>query len=296
MTYTSNKPSQSAGQTRLSLESIKAHKNKPQPLVCLTAYTAPMAAILDPHCDILLVGDSMGMVLYGMDNTLGVTLDMMIAHTKAVMRGSHTAFVLADMPYGTYEDSPTQALTNARRLMDETGCGAVKMEGDGTMAATVETLVAAGIPVMAHIGLRPQMVVQEGGYKVKGKTPEQAEALLQDALTLEKAGAFVILIEGTIEPVARSITQSLRVPTIGIGASVACDGQILVTDDMIGLLESNPPKFAKQYGAARKTISAMIEDYARDVRERSFPDAAHVYTAPKESAPKENAASLKKAS
>lgn len=266
-------------QNRLTIEDIRKFKAGTTPMVCLTAYTAPMASIFDQHCDMLLVGDSVGMALYGMENTLDVTLDMMIAHTKAVMRGSKRAFIMADMPYGTFEDSPAQALKNARRLMDETGCGAVKLEGDGSMAETVSLLVNNNIPVVAHIGLRPQMVVKEGGYKVKGKTPEEAQALIDDAQILQSAGAFIILIEGTVEPVSRAITEALNVPTIGIGASSACDGQILVTEDMLGLLEMKPPKFAHQYGALRKDIGHIVENYARNVRSRAFPSDDHVYYA-----------------
>ncbi len=264
--------------TRTPLSAITKFKSAEEPLVCLTAYSAPMATILDAHCNLLLVGDSVGTALYGMDNTLGVTLDMIINHTKAVMRGSKKAFILADMPYGTYEESPEQALENARRLMDETGCGALKLEGDGTMAPTVELLVKNDIPVIAHIGLRPQMVVQEGGYKIKGKTDEQAKALLDDALALEKAGAFAILIEGTIESVSAQITQALKVPTIGIGASPSCDGQILVIDDLIGMLDMRPAKFVKQYGNLKEDIAAMAGQYAADVRARKFPAAEHTYT------------------
>jgi 3-methyl-2-oxobutanoate hydroxymethyltransferase len=267
------------GNQRLTLDDIQKYKNAAEPMVCLTAYTAPTAAIFDKHCDMLLVGDSLGMALYGMENTLDVTLDMMIAHTKAVMRGSKRAFIMADMPYGTFEDSPAQALENARRLMSETGCGAVKLEGDGSLSPTVKLLVDNGIPVVAHIGLRPQMVVKEGGYKVKGKTPEQAQSLIDDALALEVAGAFIILIEGTVEPVSKAITTALKVPTIGIGASSACDGQILVTEDMLGMLEMNPPKFAKQYGNLRHTIGDIVERYASDVRARAFPADDHVYYA-----------------
>ena len=264
----------SKNQSRISVADIKGHKNKPEPLVCLTAYTAPMAEILDPHCDLLLVGDSMGTALYGMDNTLGVTLDMMIAHTKAVMRGSSRAFILADMTYGTYEDSPKAALENAKRLMGETGCSAVKLEGDGTLAPTVELLVTNDIPVIAHIGLRPQMVVKEGGYKIKGKTDEQAEALLDDAKRFEQAGTFCVLIEA----VSAMITNEIALPTIGIGASPACDGQILVIDDMLGMLSARPPKFVKQFGDMKSDIGAMAAAYAAEVRARNFPAAEHVYT------------------
>lgn len=265
-------------QSRISVADIKSHKNKLEPLVCLTAYTTPMAEILDPHCDLLLVGDSMGTALYGMENTLGVTLDMMIAHTKAVMRGTTRAFILADMTYGTYENDPATALENAKRLMGETGCSAVKLEGDHSLAPTVEHLVSNDIPVMAHIGLRPQMVVEEGGYKIKGKTDEQANVLLDDARRFEEAGAFCILIEGTIEPVSAMISREIALPTIGIGASSACDGQILVIDDMLGMLSSRPAKFVKQYGDLKSNIDQMAAAYAADVRARKFPAAEHVYT------------------
>ncbi|MAE51886.1 MAG: 3-methyl-2-oxobutanoate hydroxymethyltransferase [Micavibrio sp.] len=265
-------------QPRISVDNIRSHKNKDEPLVCLTAYTAPMASILDQHCDLLLVGDSMGMALYGMDNTLDVTLDMIIAHTKAVMRGSQNAFVLADMPYGTYEDDPQIALQNAQRLINETNCSAVKLEGDQSLAPTVELLTRHNIPVIAHIGLRPQMVIEEGGYKIKGKTEEQARALLEDAKTLEKAGAFCILIEGTIEPVSAMISASLNVPTIGIGASANCDGQILVIDDMLGMLSGTPPKFAKQYGHIQNDIDKMVAQYSKEVRTRIFPSEDYLYT------------------
>ncbi len=263
--------------TRKTLADISGHKNRPQPLVCLTAYTAPVAAILDPHCDVLLVGDSMGMVVYGMENTLGVTLDMMIAHTKAVMRGSKTAFVMADLPEGTYEEGPTQALESAKRLIGESGCGAIKIEGTGAISSTVELLVKNNIPVVGHIGLLPQQVVVEGGYKIKGRTPEQAEQLMRDAKIMETAGAFCVLIEGTMEPVSRAITQALKVPVIGIGASDACDGQILVTEDVMGLLDMKPPKFAKTYGDIKGQMSAIAASYAADVRARKFPAGENMY-------------------
>lgn len=263
--------------TRKTVSDIKNFKGKDEPLVCLTAYTAPMAAIMDEHCDLLLVGDSMGMALYGMENTLGVTMDMMINHTKAVMRASSKAFILADMPYNTFEDSPEQALKNARKIMDETGCGGVKLEVSADMTETVKTLVDNDIPVVAHIGLRPQMVEKEGGYKVKGKSEDEARELIEQAKAFEKAGAFIILIEGTVASVSAAITAAVSVPTIGIGASPACDGQILVTEDMLGALQMNPPKFAKQYGDLKSVIGEMVENYARDVRSRAFPAEEHLY-------------------
>lgn len=263
--------------SRKTSADIRNFKNSSAPMVCLTAYTAPMAAALDPHCDLLLVGDSMGMALYGMDNTLGVTMDMMINHTKAVMRGSHEAFVLADMPYGSYESSAKLALENARKIMQDTGCGGVKLEVSTDMAEHVRILSENNIPVCAHIGLRPQMVEIEGGYKIKGKTPEEAAALIQDAKEFEKAGAFCLVIEGTVASVAEQITRAVTIPTIGIGASPACDGQILVTEDMLGALTMAPPKFVKQYGDLKNEISAMAKAYASDVRSREFPAQDHLY-------------------
>lgn len=262
---------------RKSFSDIKNHKNKTEPLVCLTAYTAPMANILDQHCDLLLIGDSMGMALYGMDNTLGVTLDMIINHTKAVMRGSENAFILADMPYGSFEDSPAQALENARKIMNETDCGGVKLEVSSDMLETVETLVQNDIPVCVHIGLRPQMVEKEGGYKIKGKNEDEAKALIDDAKAFEKAGAFAIVVEGTVASVSEAITKAVGIPTIGIGASPSCDGQILVTEDLIGALEMKPPKFVKQYGDLKSSVSEMIKQYAQDVKTREFPAEEHLY-------------------
>jgi 3-methyl-2-oxobutanoate hydroxymethyltransferase len=194
------------------------------------------------------------------------------------MRGAARAFILADMPYGTYEGSPAAALENAKRLIGETGCSALKLEGDSTLAPTVEHLVANDIPVMAHIGLRPQMVIKEGGYKVKGKTDDQAKGLLDDAKDFEQAGAFCILIEGTIEPVSAMITRDISLPTIGIGASSACDGQILVIDDMLGMLSTRSAKFVKHYGDLKSDIAEMAAAYAKDVRARRFPATDHVYT------------------
>ncbi len=265
----------------ITIASIQSHKNQSKPLVCLTAYTAPIAEILDPHCDILLVGDSMGMVVYGMENTLGVTLDMMIAHGKAVASHAKNAMVMVDMPYGTYEDNADEALKNARRIMDESGCACVKLEGGAELAPTVKLLVDNGIPVVAHIGLQPQSVVKEGGYKVKGKTEESRQELLAAAKAHEEAGAFALLIEGTVEKVATELTQAVSIPTIGIGAGRACDGQILVTDDMMGLLSMHTPKFVRQYGDLRSVIETMAIQYADEVRRKNFPAEEHIYNAPK---------------
>lgn len=263
---------------KVKLADIRAHKNREQPLVCLTAYTAPMARLLDPHCDILLVGDSVGMVVYGMENTLGVNITMMIAHGKAVMRQAKQACVVVDMPYGSYEASPDQALQNAWHVMDETGCAGVKLEGGQEMEETIALLVKNDIPVMAHIGLLPQSVEKDGGYKIKGKTAAQEKQLLADAKAVESAGAFSVVIEGTIDTVAEKITRAVSIPTIGIGASPACDGQILVTEDLLGL-GGYLPKFAKVYADLAPVIDGAASAFAADVRARRFPDADHVYKA-----------------
>ncbi len=260
-----------------TIEDIKQHKGKAQPLVCLTAYTARIAQILDKHCDLLLVGDSMGMVLYGIDSTRGVTLDMIINHGKAVTQGAEQACVIVDMPYGTYEDSPAQALKNAQRIMDETGCAAVKLEGGVTFAETIELLVTNGVPVVGHIGLLPQSVTEESGFKVQGRTETGQEQLLKDAKAVEAAGASAMVIEATIDSVSALITQAVSIPTIGIGASEACDGQILVTEDMVGITGDHVPKFVKQYANVSSIIEEAVATYAQEVRSRTFPGEANLY-------------------
>lgn len=262
---------------RIGAELIRRRKGG-IPLVCLTAYTYPVARLLDPHVDLLLVGDSVAMVLHGHETTLGASLEMMIAHGQAVMRGSSRACVVVDMPAGSYEDSAEQAVASARRIVDETGCQAVKLEGGVDMAGQIAAIVAAGIPVMGHIGLLPQSVEKDGGYKIKGRTDETVEALMADARAVEEAGAFSVVIEGTIEAVAADITRSTAIPTIGIGASGDCDGQILVIDDMVGLTVDRVPKFVKQYADLRRVIANAAERYAAEVRDRTFPGAAHVFS------------------
>jgi 3-methyl-2-oxobutanoate hydroxymethyltransferase len=247
------------------------------PIVCLTAYTAPMARLLDPHVDILLVGDSVGMVLYGFENTLPVTLDMMINHGAAVVRNSSHAFVVVDMPYGTYEKSPEQALQNAQRILNETKCGAVKLEGGREMAVTIRRLVDNNIPVMAHVGLMPQSIEKMGGFKIQGRDDAQAAKVKDDALAVQQAGAFSVVIEGTIEPVAKTITETLTIPTIGIGASLACDGQVLVIDDVLGTFAAFAPRFAKRYAELAPIITQAVASYAADVRARRFPGPEHVF-------------------
>ncbi|MGB8812968.1 MAG: 3-methyl-2-oxobutanoate hydroxymethyltransferase [Paracoccaceae bacterium] len=246
------------------------------PIVCLTAYTTPVARLVDPHCDIALIGDSVGMVLHGLPSTLGVTMEMMILHGKSVVRGLSRAMPVIDMPFGSYEQGPQQAFANASRLMAETGAPAVKLEGGVHMRDTIAFLVARGVPVMAHVGLTPQSVNTLGGYKVQGRD-EDAGRVMIDAEAVQAAGAFAVVLEKVPEGLAARITQSLTIPTIGIGAGVRCDGQILVVDDMLGLFTEFRPKFVKRYAELGKTADAAIADYAADVRNRSFPAAEHAF-------------------
>jgi 3-methyl-2-oxobutanoate hydroxymethyltransferase len=246
------------------------------PLVCLTAYTTPVARLVDPHCDVVLVGDSVGMVLHGLPSTLGVTLEMMIMHGKAVRRGLERALMVVDMPFGSYEEGPEQAFRNAARVMAETGCGAVKLEGGEAMADTIRFLGARGVPVMAHVGLTPQAVNTFGGYRVQGRG-EDGERIRRDAHAVAEAGAFAVVLEKVPEQLARRLTAELTIPTIGIGASPACDGQVLVVDDMLGLFGDFRPKFVKRYAELGDAASAAIAAYAREVRERRFPAAEHVF-------------------
>ena len=262
--------------TNSKIAEIQARKASGKPLVCLTAYTAYMARALDTHVDILLVGDSLGMVVYGMENTRDVTLEMMVAHGKAVAGNASNALVVIDMPYGSYEESPDVALENARHLLRETGCAAVKLEGGAARAETVRHLVENGVAVMGHIGLLPQGVSSAEGYRIVGKKPEEWEALEADAIALTKAGVFSMVLEGTVEPLARRICEMTSAPVIGIGASPACDGQILVTEDMLGL-NATPPRFVKQYAELGETIEAAVKAYAKETRLRCFPSSENVY-------------------
>lgn len=240
-----------------------------------------MARLVDTHADLILVGDSAANVIHGFDNTIGITLDHMIMHAQAVMRGSEKALVVVDMPFGTYEESPQVAYRNASRIMQETGCTAVKLEGGTLMTETIAFLTARGIPVMAHIGLTPQAVQTMGGFKTQGRKKSDWARLEADALAVQEAGAFAIVLEGMAEPLAEKVTGMLKIPTIGIGASAACDGQILVIDDMLGMSERTP-SFVKQYGQLSIDISGAIEAYARDVRKRVFPGPEHTYAMKKE--------------
>ena len=261
---------------RVTVPEIRAHKNA-KPVVCLTCYHAHTARLLDEHVDLMLVGDSLGMVMHGMENTLGVTLDMMILHGKAVMRGSKHALVVVDMPFGSYEESPHVAFRNAARVIQETGCTAVKMEGGVRIAEQIRYLAERGIPVMGHIGLTPQMTQVYGGFKTQGRTEAEWPAIEADAKAVADAGAFAVVLEGMAEPLAVKITRQIGIPTVGIGASAECDGQILVMEDMLGL-NPNPPKFVRQYAQMGPDIAAAVQAYAADVRARRFPGKENVYS------------------
>lgn len=252
---------------------ITARKGQ-APLVMLTAYTTPMARLVDPHCDIALVGDSLGMVLHGLPSTLGVTLEMMILHGRAVMRGLAKAMCVIDMPFGSYEQSPEQAFDSAARLIRETGAPAVKLEGGVHMASTIAFLTRRGIPVMAHVGLTPQAVNTLGGYKVVGREGE-ANMVMEDARAVEAAGAFAVVLEKVPVALSARVTQSLKIPTIGIGAGVHCDGQVLVVDDMLGLFTEFRPKFVKRYADLGPQASEAVAAYAAEVRARTFPGPEH---------------------
>ena len=246
------------------------------PIVCLTAYTTPMARMMDAHVDLVLVGDSVGMVLHGLPSTLGVTMEMMVLHGQAVARGLDRACMVIDMPFGSYEESPEQAFRNAARLMAETGAGAVKLEGGVHMAQTIAFLVTRGIPVMAHIGLTPQSVNVFGGYKVQGRGEDGAR-LMADAQAVAAAGAFAVVLEKVPASLADRITAEIAIPTVGIGASAGCDGQVLVVDDMLGLFTAFKPKFVKRFGTLGTDGEAAIVAYAAEVRERTFPAPEHVF-------------------
>ena len=260
---------------RLSPPDILARKGG-DPVVCLTAYSTPIARIADPHVDVLLVGDSLGMVVHGLPSTIGVTLDMMILHGQAVARGSVRALIVIDMPFGTYEESPEQAFRNAARVMAATGAGAVKLEGGAHMAPTIAFLAARGIPVMGHVGLTPQAVNMLGGYRVQGRA-EDAGRVRADAEAVTRAGAFAVVLEKVPEGLARALSAEIAAPTIGIGASAACDGQVLVVDDMLGLFTDFHPKFVKRYAELGVVAGEAVAAYAADVRGRRFPGPEHVF-------------------
>ncbi len=264
---------------RLTVPAIQRRKvegKTVEPLVMLTAYTARQAQLLDQHCDILLVGDSLAQVIYGLPSTLPVTLDMMIAHGAAVVRGSYHSLVVVDMPFGSYEESPQQAFASAARIMAETGCAAVKLEGGIAMAETIAFLTQRGIPVMAHIGLTPQAVNALGGYGPRGRSQEEHAKIVSDGKAVADAGAFSVVVEGVVEPIAISLTHSLDIPVIGIGASAQCDGQVLVAEDMLGMFD-RVPRFVKRYADMAGLVSEAAAKYAEEVRARNFPGPDQTY-------------------
>lgn len=278
-TATSRATPTPAPMKRLTVPAIQRRKfegKTAEPLVMLTAYTARQAQLLDPHCDLLLVGDSLGQVIYGLPSTLAVTLDMMCAHGAAVVRGSYHSVVIIDMPFGSYEASPQQAFASASRIMAETGAAAVKLEGGQAMAETIRFLSQRGIPVMAHIGLTPQAVNALGGYGARGKSQQEHAKIMADARAVADAGAFAMVLEGVMEELAVAITDSVDVPVIGIGASAHCDGQVLVTEDMLGMFE-RVPRFVKRFDNIAQSIDGAAQRYAADVRSRAFPTEEQVY-------------------
>ena len=260
---------------RITVPELRARKGG-EPIVSLTSYHAHTAAVVDKFADFILVGDSLGMVMHGMESTIGVSLELMIMHGKAVVRGTKRALVVVDMPFGSYEESPEQAFRNAARIMMDTQCQAVKLEGGARMAETIRFLTERGIPVMGHVGLTPQATNAMGGFKTQGRTEDTWQIHIDDAKAVAEAGAFAVVVEGVVEPLAVKITDAIDVPTIGIGASNQCDGQILVLEDMLGL---NPwtPKFVKVYGNLGAMIEKAVEDYAKDVKSRTFPGEDQVY-------------------
>ncbi|WP_298672193.1 3-methyl-2-oxobutanoate hydroxymethyltransferase [uncultured Sphingomonas sp.] len=265
----------SAPMKRVTVPAVRKRKGT-EPLVMLTAYTVRTAQLFDPHCDLLLVGDSLGQVIYGLPSTVPVTLEMMAAHGAAVVRGSYHAMVVIDMPFGSYEASPEKAFESAAWLLKQTGAAAVKLEGGVAMAPTVKFLVDRGIPVMGHVGLTPQAVNMLGGYGARGRTQEEAAKIIDDGQAIDRAGAFAMVVEGVVEPIAIELTRSVECVTIGIGASARCDGQVLVAEDMLGLFERTP-RFVKRYGDMAGFISERAEAYASEVRARAFPGAEQTY-------------------
>jgi 3-methyl-2-oxobutanoate hydroxymethyltransferase len=261
---------------RLTAPDIRTRKGG-EPIVCLTSYHAHTARIVDAHCDVILVGDSLGMVMHGLETTVPVTLEMMILQGHAVMRGSKRALVVVDMPFGSYETSKEQAFTNAARVMKETGCGAIKVEGGKRMAETIAFLAERGVPVMGHVGLTPQAINTIGSFRAQGRDETDWARIEEDAIAVSQAGAFSVVFEAVAEPLARKLTSAVPIPTIGIGASPACDGQILVLEDMLGL-SPRVPKFVKRYGTLGPGIEKAVADYASEVRSRAFPGHEHVYS------------------
>ena len=278
-TSTSRATPTPAPMKRLTVPKIRGRKvdgATAEPLVMLTAYTARQAQLLDAHCDLLLVGDSLGQVIYGLPSTIPVTLEMMANHGAAVVRGSYHSVVVVDMPFGSYEASKEQAFESAAYLLKQTGAAAVKLEGGEAMAETVAFLNQRGIPVMGHVGLTPQAVNVLGGYMARGRSDSEADKIVTDAQALDDAGAFAVVVEGVVEPIAIEVTQAIGCPTIGIGASAQCDGQVLVTEDMLGMFE-RVPRFVKKYDDIAGMIEKTVKTYAEEVRDRSFPGAEQTY-------------------
>lgn len=279
-TATSRATPTPAPMKRLTVPAIQGRKKQGEavgePIVMLTAYTARMAQLLDPVCDMLLVGDSLGQVIYGLPSTVPVTLEMMCAHGAAVVRGSYHSVVVVDLPFGSYEASPEIAFASAARVLKETGAAAVKMEGGEAMAPTVQFLTARGIPVMGHVGLTPQAVNALGGYGARGRSKEEAKKIVADAKAIADAGAFSLVVEGVVEPIAIEVTQKVACPVIGIGASAQCDGQVLVAEDMLGMFE-RVPRFVKRYEELADVIGKAAQNYATEVRSRSFPGGDQTY-------------------
>jgi 3-methyl-2-oxobutanoate hydroxymethyltransferase len=274
-TSTSRANPSPAPMRRLTVPKIREMKGG-EPIVMLTAYTMRMAQLLDPHCDLLLVGDSLGQVIYGLPSTIPVTLEMMCAHGAAVVRGSWHAVVAVDMPFGSYEQGPAQAFASASRVLKETGAAAVKLEGGEAMAETVAFLVGRGIPVIGHVGLTPQAVNTLGGYRARGRDEAERAKILADAKAVAEAGCFALVLEGVMEEIANEATRLVACPTIGIGASAQCDGQVLVTEDMLGLFERTP-RFVKRYDDLAARIGEAAATYASEVRARGFPTEDQIY-------------------
>lgn len=274
----------SASVRRMTVPQFAARKNG-EKIVMLTAYTTPAARVMDGHVDAILVGDSLGMVVYGLPDTLPVSLDMMINHGAAVVRGARQSMVVVDMPFGSYHESPAHAMRNAGRVLAETGASAVKMEGGVEMAETIAFLEARGVPVLAHVGLMPQHKHRMGGFSAQGRNPESAERIFNDALAVAEAGAFGIVIEGVARTLADRITRAVSIPTIGIGASPDCDGQILVSEDILGLFDEYKPRFVKRYAELNQQVQAAVQAYAAEVRSGAFPTSEHCFNASASQAP-----------
>jgi 3-methyl-2-oxobutanoate hydroxymethyltransferase len=263
----------------MSIPALGEMKKRGENISMLTAYDYPTARLLDEAgVDVLLVGDSLGMVVLGYDSTVHVTLEEMIHHIKAVVRGAQRALVIGDLPFGSYNEDPSQAIRSATRLIKEGGCAAVKLEGGIEMAPTVRAVANAGIPVVGHVGLLPQTATKVGGFKVQGRTAEDALALFESGRALEKAGAFMIVIEAVPAPVGMLLSRSLTVPIIGIGAGAGCDGQVLVTPDMLGLQEALTPRYLKRYAHLASAVEDAVRRYVSEVKAGTFPAEEHTYS------------------